>query len=1197
MAKREFLQEVIEGFEVSKFTRFLSAANSAFKPVPADFGHYLESDGYFSHFAKAGYLEFKDGSQLLVCTIRCDKSLTERTGKRKQYDLAKKVLKDTFADGGLFLFYDAAGHFRLSFVCAQYMGPKRSFSTYRRYTYYVSHDLSNKTFIKQVSKCDFSDIDEILEAFSIEAVSEEFYNEFKPKFDLIAAAVKGVTSKQTPLREDFALLFAIRIIFLGFVQKKGWLGGNEQFIQGFWGEYKKQFEGKNDFYDRWLTPLFFEALNSGPGHKVQWQNNDFSKATEAVLQMAPYLNGELFKPKKGIDDQGLFLPDAVIGDFIEWLFQYNFTIEENDLYDEELELNPEFLGIIFERLVNKADGAVYTPRTEVDLMCRLGLLNWLAKNTDIDKKELYQQFFREGGSGAEYDGDQKDGNFSANEIRRLVELLESVTVCDPAAGSGAFEVGMLHVINETLESLYDNRHCPPELVAKSPFERKKAIIGQSLYGVEVKRWAVWINQLRLWLTLFIDMPDEMKNSLKPLLPSLNFKIRKGDSIVQRVGGKLFPVRGHADVSSAVKKKITELKKTKLDFFYNRGGMKEEMLQQMETQVFRLIIQSEIAEIDKLIELRSKGTDKGASGPQLSLLGPAEKVSGSPKKLLDETKPTTPIRDIQLDNRKRELLDEMKILAEEHPLVWSIEFSEVFYDRGGFDIIIGNPPYVRQEDITDPDGSLEPKAYKELLHDTMRLDYPKYFKDNSKINGKSDLYTYFYLRSLHLLNEKGVHVFICSNSWLDVGYGTWMQEFLLNNTPVRTIIDNHARRSFASADVNTIISVMDAPLRKGTVSDNHIVKFVAFKKPFEECIFTENFLELEAATEIHKNDVFRVYPITNRQLYDEGWEVEEGAEKESGQYIGDKWGGKYLRAPDIFFTILQKGRGKLIKLKDIADVRFGIKTGCNEFFYLTDQQAKEWGIEKEFLKPVIKSPRECRSIYINKDELKFKIFICNKSKADLKGTNALKYIQWGERQEINLKQGGKTGQTIKGYHNIPSVSGRKYWYGLGLWNPPAGIIPCGFGDIYRFFANQPKILADKRLYLLYPNKNKDTIIHCMNSTLYNLFLELGSSLGLGDGLLDITVEEFQKTKILFVENVEPLDDREIGSVFWECGLDPKSEIPISEQEPKPLPDRKELDDIVFDALNLTQDERKEVYRAVCQLVWNRISKAKSVKKRK
>lgn len=732
MSSRESLQEVIEDFSVPTFVRFLRTACSSFKPVTDDFSHYLDKgEPLFSDFSKIGYIEFSDSQTLLAAAVKINKELTSRTSKTKQYDLAKKVLKDTFDDAGLFLFYDDQGHFRLSLVCAQYMGPKRQFTTFRRYTYFVSPDLSNKTFLNQVGKCSFAGIDEILEAFSIEAVSNDFYNEFEVRFKKLASSVKGSPRIGSQLREDFALLFSIRIIFLGFVQKRGWLGGKLNFIQGFWKEYDDSYK-RDGFYTEWLHPLFFKALNSEPGTKVNWNSNDFSRETEAILQMAPYLNGELFKEKQGVDDQELWLPDKVIGEFIDWLFQYNFTIEENDLYDEELELNPEFLGIIFERLVNKKDGAVYTPRPEVDLMCRLALLNWLDKNSDVDRRELYYQFFREGGDSAEYDGDQKDGNFSANEIRQLVELLEGVSVCDPAAGSGAFEVGMLHVINETLESLYNNPKCPDDIEKKDAFERKKAIIGRSLYGVEVKRWAVWINQLRLWLTLFIDMPDDMKNSRKPLLPSLNFKVRRGDSLVQRIGGKLFPVQGHADVTPAIKRRITELKKAKLDFFYNRG-VDEETVKLLEYRVFKEIIQSEIEEIDRKIELRSRGTDKGAAGPQLSLLDSDPHGLGSQGNLLQtgETKriSKTVSRDIELEWQKENLQSELKNLREKHPLVWSIEFSEIFYDKGGFDVIIGNPPYVRQEDITDPEGILEPKAYKEQLQETMGLDFPKYFTGN------------------------------------------------------------------------------------------------------------------------------------------------------------------------------------------------------------------------------------------------------------------------------------------------------------------------------------------------------------------------------------------------------------------------------------------------------------------------------------
>lgn len=129
-------------------------------------------------------------------------------------------------------------------------------------------------------------------------------------------------------------------------------------------------------------------------------------------------------------------------------------------------------------------------------------------NNRYRKKDLYRLFFREIGTGEAYDEYQKQGDFSPNEIRTLIERLENVTVCDPAAGSGAFEVGMLQVLEQVLENLYSRNNTPEELKTSipDPFERKKAIIARSLYGVEVKRWAVWINHLRLWLTLLWTCP-------------------------------------------------------------------------------------------------------------------------------------------------------------------------------------------------------------------------------------------------------------------------------------------------------------------------------------------------------------------------------------------------------------------------------------------------------------------------------------------------------------------------------------------------------------------------------------------------------------------------------------------------------------------------------------------------------------------
>ncbi len=1129
MSQRELVTELANNFSVDNLKNFLMEANPRLTPIPEDLNHYLEPDDYFADFQQIGEVEFDDSAQLMAATIRSNKQLTERTSKRKQYDLAKKVLKSRWCDSGLFCFYDDHGNFRLSFVCTQYHGTRRTFSSFQRYTYFISPKIANKTFINQVGKCRFDSIENILEAFSIEAVSNEFYNEFQPRFDKIAESVTGVEEENIQLRQDFALLFTIRVIFLGFVQKKGWLGDNDNFIGDFWEEYRSRFYGDDEFYSRWLQPLFFQALNTPPGQKVAYGNNEFSEETELLLQSAPYLNGELFRRKRTVDDLDLSLPDSVIAEFIGWLFRYNFTIEENELYDEDLELNPEFLGIIFERLVNKADGAIYTPRVEVDLMCRLALLNWLDKNSSIDRRELYYQFFREAGEGSQNADDQKDGNFSANEIKEIFELIESLTVCDPAAGSGAFEVGMLHVLNEIIVSLISRERCPDEIKNDSKwndsFERKKAIIGRSLYGVEVKRWAVWINQLRLWLTLFIDMPDKMRSSFEPLLPSLNFKVRRGDSLVQRIGNKLFPVQGHANLPERVKKKITELKKTKQDFYYNRGGS-EELVRQQEFGVFRSVIEGQIDEKRKqLTAIESPAKQKRfafhTQEERQTHLHELDKFKEDRKAIKEDIE---------------RLGEEIKALKEEHPLIWSIEFAEIFYDKGGFDIIIGNPPYVGKEDIADPNGIVDSKTYKENLRYAINQDFKGYFSSRKKIDGQSDLYTFFYVRSLKLLNDKGVHVFICSNSWLDVGYGTWMQEFLLNKVPVNLIIDNHTRRSFSNADVNTVITVMDGPCRKGSVSGDHVIKFVAFKKPFEQSIFTENLLEIEDEAEVYQNEIFRIYPIKTESLYDAGWDPQKQ------KYIGNKWGGKYLRAPDIFVNIVDNG--ELIRFGDNWDGQQFVSV----MGYVHDNNTGEQFPVYPFLKTV----KNIRKISIYKTDV------------GLQGVN------------------DKGNSLVKAPILFPRTFGREH---IVVYNPE-GVVGKEF---YRVF---PNIVEPKSLVLY------------MNSTFFIMQRELIGLCNLGGGALkfsgdDIKLFLFPK-KLEFSWDVKYLErflDRPIQGLFVEIGVDPESDTPIEEQEPNPLSDRKELDDIVFDALGLTKDERKDVYRAVCRLVWNRISKAGSVKKRK
>jgi len=1119
---KQLLESIINDFSVEKLSRFFREKSRQFVVHEEIYSRYNDED--FKNGSKLGEINFSDGDSLIICAFEVKKELSERAGKKAQYQKAKSILKSTENQkfsAGIFIYYDQNGNFRFSLVYPESIGTRRQWNNFRRFTYFVSKEFTNKTFLKQIGDKEFTKLDDVKSVFSISAVTNLFYDEFFKIYDKVVASVKKINYiTEESIARDYVLLFSIRTVFIGFIQKKKWIGDDEKFIQSFFKEYKDKFFGKNEFYSRWLTPLFFEALNSPQGRKVAYSNNDFSTDTENKLQMAPYLNGGLFKPKKDYDNSSWIIPDKEIEEFFEFLFAHSFTIEENSLNDEDLQLNPEFLGIIFERLVNKADGAVYTPRTEVDLMCRLSLLKWLQKNLEnpIKVENLYEILFREGGK----EEDQKQGSFSKKEAEEMLCKLENLAICDPAVGSGAFLVGMMQVLDET-EQVLKTKY---SLNGKNVFERKKEIIKKSLYGVEVKEWAVWICQLRLWLSLFVDAPDNLKNSLEPILPSLDFKVRQGDSLVQRVGSKAFPISGHnLAFNKSIKDKITKLKNFKLQYFDNKSELKDWELRQRELAIYEEILETEIKEKEQ--HWRSLKNIKPTT--QLPLLKNDNKLEQPGLVFNKEEIEELEIGIFELKEQKKALRSGGK------PLVWSIEFAEVFAEKDGFDIIIGNPPYVRQEAIADPTGKIkDKKEYKNYLQEMVKLDFPNDFPPKIKINAQSDLYTYFYIRGLRLLNPQGIHTFICSNSWLDVGYGVWLQDFLLKRCPVELIIDNHSKRSFSAADVNTIISIIHAPQKK--IDENHLVKFVAFKKPFEEAIFTENMLAIENIKQIESNEAFRVYPIANKDLKETGMEYENEEQKTTGgKYIGDKWGGKYLRAPDVFFRLATQGGG-LIKLSCVAEIAG----------YVHDNNTgKPYGKVK-----FIKSIKNTRKILLLK--------------------NDVGVIEYGVKNDGNSRM------------TVPILMARTY------------------GQDHLVIYNRDKVIG-KEFYKIIPkNKSQDFgTAMFMNSTFFVLERELFGISNLGGGGLkfsgdDIRALLFPKKKIEIKESIfDSFISRSIKSIFEECGIDPKSKIPVEKQEPKPLPDRAELDKIVFDALGLTEDERKEVYRAVCRLVWNRISKAKSV----
>ncbi len=306
-----------------------------------------------------------------------------------------------------------------------------------------------------------------------------------------------------------------------------------------------------------------------------------------------------------------------------------------------------------------------------------------------------------------------------------------------------------------------------------------------------------------------------------------------------------------------------------------------------------------------------------------------------------------------------------------------------------------------------------------------------------------------------------------------------------------------------------------------------------------------------------------------------------------KYVGDKWGGKYLRAPDIYHSILAKARGKLVRLSDVAELRRGFTSGANEFFYLDKAAVEKWEIEDEFLRPLIKSPRECRRVIVDSGDVEQHVFVCHKTKRELHGSNALAYINWGEQVPVLVKQGAKKGREVTGFHSLETVKNRHCWYDLGNRDYPNLVWTKSVDASHRQALILFEAFVDQRLYEI-SSPTPYLLAAVLNSFVTMLFKELEGRVNMGDGVLDTAVYEAQRILIVnpaylageegaLRHLLEELAKRPIAPVWEEAATG----------------DRKGLDEAVFDVLGLSLGDREAVYEAVTSLVHGRLDKAQSI----
>ncbi|MGR3310346.1 MAG: hypothetical protein ACUZ77_06180, partial [Candidatus Brocadiales bacterium] len=303
----------------------------------------------------------------------------------------------------------------------------------------------------------------------------------------------------------------------------------------------------------------------------------------------------------------------------------------------------------------------------------------------------------------------------------------------------------------------------------------------------------------------------------------------------------------------------------------------------------------------------------------------------------------------------------------------------------------------------------------------------------------------------------------------------------------------------------------------------------------------------------------------------------------------KWG-KYLRAPEVYFEILNKCRDRLVPLKEVAEIRRGYTTGINEFFYLTKDKIRHWGIEKEFISRVVKSPKESRSILISEDHLDTFVFLCNLSKSELRKRGkdgALSYVLWGEKQVTKERKG--KGRQLS-YPDAPTVKGRKIWYALPIYEPGQIYWTKSYDDTFLQRVSKRKLLADQRVYQVVEKKEgkPEILAAVLNSTLFSLFIELAGRVNLGEGALDTTVEEVQEE--IYCPDIR-LFDKEISKRIHRAfdKLLTRPIKPIFEEVKEK--DRQALDSLVLKAMGLDPKKYlKPIYEGLCELVRERIELA-------
>jgi adenine-specific DNA-methyltransferase len=743
----------------------------------------------------------------------------------------------------------------------------------------AAHDLSPQQIYQR--HCD---------AFDVEKLTKRFYEGYKELFEYVSKVLLAANSHpyfNDPIRlQQFVQRLLGRVMFLYFLQKKGFLNEDRDFLKT---QYKQLAPDPDDhdFYTQVLEPLFFDILNKQRSNS----SSQFGKI--------PYLNGGLFERDYGagiLDNIGLETPERVslpnslfdpTGDkgVLKFFNSYNFTVAENTPDNEDIAVDPEMLGKVFENLLESTErgksGTFYTPRSIVHFMCVESLSRYLADETGLDIESIKRL--------TEFD--PTFPNFEVNELtkdqaKQLKQALTSVRICDPAVGSGAFPMGMMQIILSVKQAIAYREGTSVRRGSLAMSEWKREIVANNLFGVDIKTEAVEIAKLRMWLSMIVDIPHI--DDVEPL-PNLDYKLMSGNSLISGLPDETIVPDTSQDLQielavTPVRVEIEKLVELQREYFYAQSERRRDLKAQIlaaEAKVF----QTSIA--DTLQYWQSQ---------QQNLQREIKMMKGKASKAQTQKQQTISDRLVRLKTLETAVGQGLRSLDF---FQWNLHFNEVFRNKGGFNIVIGNPPYVRQEAI---------KSLKPLLE----REYDCY-------SGTADLFVYFFERGFKLLKANGILTYISSNKYMRSKYGEKLRGFLTEKTSIHHAIDFGDASVFEAIAYPSILQIgKTAPKKKAQIKS---LVWDA-QQPLSE--FSSVFRD-------------RSFSVAQKELTADGWQLSSNAN----------------------LRLLEKLRAAGTPLGEYVGGRFyyGIKTGFNDAFVVDrvtrDRLIDEHPSSAEVLKPYLR----------------------------------------------------------------------------------------------------------------------------------------------------------------------------------------------------------------------------------------------------